>query len=276
MTNRRWRPSVLPGCARALALAVTVAGLSPSALRAQPPAEEVARRSLEAFYYAGNDMTVRVSMSLMNPEGRKRERVLTMLRKNQTAGGEQRYFMFFHEPADVKGMSFLVWKYPGKEDDRWLFIPALKLVRRVAASDKRSSFVGSDFTYEDVSGRDLQDENHTLLPPENVGERPCHVLESIPRGNVDYARRVSWVDQERWLPLRERYFNAKGELIREFTADDVQEVSGRWTAVKRTMKNIQSGHSTEVVFDQPKYDVGLEEEIFSERYLRQPPRQWIP
>ena len=82
-----------------------------------------------------------------------------MLRKNYgEAGGEQKFFMYFFQPADVKDMTFMVYKYPAKDDDRWLFVPAINMVRRIAAQDKTSSFVGSDFTYEDVSGRDLHDD----------------------------------------------------------------------------------------------------------------------
>lgn len=272
---------IAPGAARPLALAALLAALAPasalapSAALAQPSAEEIARRSLDAFYYAGDDMITRVSMTLTNAEGKKRERVLTMLRKNLAMGGNQRYYIFLDSPADVKGMTFLVWKSPDKEDDRWIFVPAVNLVRRVAASDKRSSFVGSDFTYEDVSGRDPGDEEHKLLRTEELGGRPCFVLESTPKARLDYARRVSWIDQERWLPLKEEYLDARGETVREFSADEVQEVGGHWTVTKRSMRNLQSGHRTDVVFESVRYDAGLEEDLFTERYLRQPPRQWI-
>lgn len=252
-----------------------VVGLTPSVARAQPAGQEIASRSLEAFYYAGDDMRVRVSMTLINPQDKKRRRELTMLRRDFGSAGDQRYYVFFHAPADVKGMTFMVWKYPGKEDDRWIFIPSIKMVRRIAANDKRSSFVGSDFTYQDVSGRDVGDETHELLRSEDLGGRPCFVLESRPKGRADYARRVSWVDKERWLPLREEYFDARGDQVREFMADEVEAVGSHWMVTKRTMRNLQTGHRTEVMFKDVAFDVGLEEQLFTERFLRRPPRQWI-
>jgi len=242
---------------------------------AEPDARKIVARSLQTFYYTGTDMQARISMRLINAQGRERKRVMTLLRKNIGDKGSQRYYIYFHAPVDVKGTTFMVWKYLQKEDDRWIFIPAIKLVRRIAADDKRSSFVGSDFTYEDVSGRAVDDEAHTLLRTEKLNGRPVYVVESKPKTKTDYVRRLSWIDRERWLPLKEEYFDARGEKMRVFTANRVEQVDGQWTATARTMKNLQTGHRTEARFDRVKYGVGLQQGLFSERYLRNPPRRWI-
>jgi len=131
-----------------------------NALAQAPTADEIMQKSHEAFFYAGDDMKAKVHMRLIRKDGKERIRVLTMLRKDlDNAGdtGNQKYFMYFENPNDVRGMTFLVWKYPAKDDDRWIYISSIKMVRRIAAKDQQSSFVGSDFTYEDVSGRDLID-----------------------------------------------------------------------------------------------------------------------
>lgn len=249
-------------------------GLLPPS-RISPSVDKIVARSLETFYYAGEDQRTRVSMRLINSQGKERKRVMTLLRKNLGPAGEQRYYIYFHEPADVKGTAFLVWKYPAREDDRWIFIPAIKLVRRIAADDKRSSFVGSDFTYEDVSGREVEDETHSLLGEETLEGRPVFKIESTPKAKVDYVRRLSWIDRERGLPLKEEYYDVRGELLRTFTADEVREVDGHWTATRRSMRDAQSGHRTEVIYEEVNYGVGLGEDLFSERYLRRPPRQWV-
>jgi len=259
----------------ALLLVVALAMVPASARAADPPAEEIVKHSLDAFYYAGNDMRTKVRMKLINAQGNAREREMTMLRINLGKSGDQRYYIYFHGPADVKGTSFMVWKYPAKEDDRWIFVPALKLVKRIAADDKRSSFVGSDFTYEDVSGRDLEDETHALLRKENLGGRPTYVIESKPKASADYSRRMSWIDSERWLPIKEEYLDARNELLRVFTADKVEQTGKQWTVTARSMKNLQSGHRTEVVYQEVGYDVGLKPDIFTERYLRDAPGQWV-
>src|SRR3989338_8300093 len=151
-------------------------------------ATDIITKSRLAFYYAGRDMRAKVLMGLINKDGQKRVRELTMLRKDYKEGGEQKYFMYFHKPADVKDTTFMVYKYPDRDDDRWLFIPSINLVKRIAANDKYSSFVGSDFTYEDVSGRKPDEDNHTLLRKEQLGEKSCFVIESIPKERSEERR----------------------------------------------------------------------------------------
>ena len=241
----------------------------------EPTADEIVQRSLQAYYYAGDDGRARISMRLINAQGKERLRVMTMLRKNLGTDGEQRYYIYFHKPSDVKGTTFMVWKYPAQRDDRWIFIPAIKMVRRIAADDKRSSFVGSDFTYEDISGRRLGDETHKLLRTEDWKGRPAYVIESKPKETIDYVRRVSWIDQDRNLPLKEEYYDAQGALLRSFSANEVKQVDGIWTATQRTMRDNQSGHRTEVIFEEIEYNVGVGDDLFSERYLRRPPPQWV-
>ena len=183
--------------------------------------------------------------------------------------------MFFHRPPDVRDLAFLVWKYPGRDDDRWLYVPALKLVRRIAASDKHTSFVGSDFSYEDVSGREPEDDSHKLLREEPVGGREAYVVESVPKEPADFSRKLSWIDKTMWLPLKEEYYDRRGDLARVYTAEEVKEVQGFWTAVKRTMKNVQSGHRTDVVLDDLRYNLKLSPDLFSERALRAPPAELV-
>jgi outer membrane lipoprotein-sorting protein len=251
----------------ALATALTFAA---NASAQAMSADDIVKRELAAFYYGGKDMSAQVSMRLVNAQGNVRERNMTMLRMNKGDGGEQNYMMAFSAPADVRGMTFLIAKFPKADDDRWMYLPALKAVKRIAADDKKSSFVGSDFTYEDVSGRDLNEEQHTLLRNDEVGGRKAYVVESKPKGNTDYAKRQIWVDQERWLPLKEEYFDAQGKLLRTFSADKIEQVQGQWTITARSMKNAQTGHQTHVTFNNVQYNVGLGDEVFTERNMKNP------
>ncbi|MDO8426431.1 MAG: outer membrane lipoprotein-sorting protein [Deltaproteobacteria bacterium] len=239
--------------------------------------EEVMKNSQAAFLYQGKDFKARVMMKLIGKSGSERIRELTMLRKNYgEAGGDQKYFMYFFQPADVKDMTFMVYKYPGRDDDRWLFIPALNMVRRIAAQDKSSSFVGSDFTYEDLSGRDIEDDTHAIVKEEKLGASDCYVVKSAPKaGDVDYSFKLSWIDKKGFLPLKEEYYDKKGELYRVFSAEEVKDAKGFPTVTKRQMKNLQSGHSTEVSFTKVDYNIGIEDSLFSERYLKQPPKKWV-
>ncbi len=266
---------------RLIALVATwgLAAILPVAAQEAPTAEQIVERSLKAFFYQGDDFKTKVTMELFDQAGHKRTRVLTMLRKNAAGGWNQKYFIYFHEPGDVRGITFMVWKYPGKEDDRWIFVPAVDLVRRIAASDKRSSFVGSDFTYEDVSGRDLDADTHSLLRSERLGERDCYVIQSVPKEPLEYAKKIAWIARDIYLPVKEEYYSAQGELLKVFSADRIDNLSGAKatfpTVLKRTMKNLKTGHRTEVTFGTAVYNVGLKDDDFSERYMRNPVRSWI-
>ncbi len=240
-------------------------------------AEEVMKKSEAAFYYPGKDFKARVMMRLVSSGGQERVRDMTMLRKNFGGpGGEQKYFIYFHKPADVKDMTFMVYKYPGRDADRWLFVPAINMVKRIAAQDKHSSFVGSDFSYEDVSGRNVEEDNHSLVKEEKLGGRDCYVIKSVPKaGDMDYAYKVSWIAKDDFLPLKEEYYDIRNQLYKVFTADEIKDIKGFPTVTGRTMKNVQSGHSTHVTYTNAGYNVGIPDSLFSERYLRQPPRKWI-
>ena len=184
--------------------------------------------------------------------------------------------MYFYQPADVKDMTFMVYRYPARNADRWMFIPALNMVRRIAAQDSHSSFVGSDFTYEDISGRDIENDTHAIVKEENLGGKDCVVVKSTPKsGDTDYSYKLSWIDKKTSLPLKEEYYDKKGDLYRVFTADEVKDIAGFPTITKRTMKNLQSDHTTVVVYQKAEYNIGIEDDLFSERYLKRPLKKWI-
>lgn len=239
--------------------------------------DEIMKKSQAAFLYPGKDYKARVMMRLISQGGQERVREMALLRKNYGAvGGDQKYFIYFFQPADVKDMTFMVYKYPGKDADRWLFVPAINMVRRIAARDKYSSFVGSDFTYEDVSGRNLEEDTHSILKEERYGGKECYVVKSAPKaGDMEYSYKLSWIDKTDFLPLKEEYYDKRGEVYKIFTADEVATIKGFPTITRRTMKNIQSGHRTEVSYARTDYNLGIEDSLFSERFLKQPPRKWI-
>ena len=246
-------------------------------------AEQIIDKSQLAFYYQGEDMKAKVRMELISKDGGRRIREMTMLRIDEEDGGNQKYFMYFHEPGDVRRMTYMVWKDPVMDDDRWIFIPAVDLIRRIAADDKHSSFVGSDFTYEDISGRDVASERHEIIRTEKLGDKESFVIQSVPKAGSVYTKRVSWIDKQTFLPLKEEFYDVQNELFRVFTADKIEEITiGQGeqakvfpTAIRRTMKNMKTGHRTEVNFNSVSYNTGLKDEDFSERRMRRPPGSWI-
>ena len=240
-------------------------------------ATDIMKKSQLAFLYPGKDMKTRVYMKLISKDGRERVREMAMLRKNYQEGGDQKYFIYFYQPQDVRDMTFMVYKYTGKDDDRWLFMPALNMVRRIAANDKRSSFVGSDFTYEDISGRDIEDDNHSMAKEEKIGDKDAYVIKSAPKDEkgADFSYKLSWVDKNSSLPLKEEYYDKRGELYKVFTAEEIKDIQGFPVITMRTMKDMKTGHRTEVEFKKVEFNVGLEDDLFTERYLKKPLKKWI-
>lgn len=253
------------------ALLLTV--LSTAALAQDSEATQLMTQSHLAYYYAGDGGQARVSMSITDPKGRTREREFWIVRRDVEDLGDQRYFTYFLKPGDVARMAFLVHKKAEANDDRWLYVPSLDLVKRIAADDRHTSFVGSDFTYEDISGRLPSLDNHEMGEVDTVNGRTAAKVKSTPKDakTADYAFRVSWIDQESKLPLREDYYDAKGEVVRRFTAGAIETIEGIPTATARTMTNTKDGRNTVIRFAEVTYKSDLKPEDFNERLLKSPP-----
>lgn len=232
--------------------------------------------SHKTYYYAGDGGHAKVSMVLTDKKGRTREREFWMVRRDVEDMGDQRYYTYFLKPADVSRTGFLVHKNAEGSDSRWLYIPSLDLVKRIAANDRGSSFVGSDFAYEDVSGRLPNMDNHEILGEDVVNGRAVLKIKNMPKdaNTADYAYRISYIDKENHLPLKEEYFDKKDRLDRVFEVLAVEEVEGFPTATKRRMTNSKKGSFTDLTFTEMTYVATLDADAFSERMLKNPPREY--
>lgn len=238
-------------------------------------ADEIVERSNLAYYYAGDDGHARLKMTITDRRGRERIREMTLLRKDIEDGGRQKFYVYFHKPTDVKRMVFMVWKQTDGDDDRWLYLPAIDLVKRIASSDKRSSFAGGAFTYEDVSGRRSSDDTHELIGEGVLNGRPVYLIKNVPvdAGEVDFAHYIAHIDKETFLPMKGEYFNDKGELYRTIEVLETTVIDGIPTVIKARAEDKKKGLKTTVEFSDIKYNIGLKESLFKERYLRKPPKE---
>lgn len=160
--------------------ALTV-GLALTTSSSAQNAEEIMKQSHLIYYYAGDDGVAEVNMTIVNDKGKERNRRFTMLRLDESDGGNQKYYTYFYEPSDVQRMTFMVHKAASGSDRRWIYVPSVDLIKPIAADDKNSSFVGSHFSYEDVSGRLWTEDNHKLLREDTVGGSHVWVIESTPK-----------------------------------------------------------------------------------------------
>ncbi len=225
-------------------------------------------------YYQGDDGKAKVTMTITDKRGQTRNREFIILRKDDADGADQDYYVYFLRPADVRKMVFMVHKHVGmdKDDDRWLYLPGLDLVKRVAASDKRTSFVGSDFLYEDVSGRSLAEDTHELI--ETTDE--YYIVKNVPKepDNVEFSYYNVWIDRRNFVPMKMEFYDKNGKLYRVIESVKVETIQGFPTVVKSVVSDLNTGGKTEMEFSDVQYDIGLTD-IFTERYLRRPPREAI-
>jgi hypothetical protein len=255
----------------ALLTVATVAAGPVSA--AELTADEIVNRANLAAYYAGDDGRSEARMLIVDAQERRQMRQFVVLRRDREDGGDQDFLVFFSRPADVRGTVFLVQKHVDRDDDRWLYLPGLDLVKRISAGDKRTSFVGSHFFYEDVSGRNPNEDEHELL--ETTDEH--YVLRHRPKepATVEFEHYTTWVDRETFLPVRIEYTDETGEVYRRVEAVDVETVEGHPTVMRSRISDLETGGYTLMEFRKIDYDLGIPADVFSERSMRAPPEAWL-
>lgn len=265
----------------ALALALAITG-NAQAQTATPSVDDIVHQTNKTAYYQGKSGRAQVQMEITDSQGRVRERRFTILRLDQSNSddaanaayhSDQKFYVYFQRPADVNKMAFLVWKHLDQDDDRWLYLPALDLVKRIAAADQRTSFVGSDYFYEDVSGRDLDADNHELM---EVTDN-YYVLKHTPKdpASVEFGHYIMYVHKSSFIPVQTLYFDKNGEKYRIATALNVETIDGHPTVTQASMEDLRSGSKTVMSYSAVTYDVDIPEDIFSERYLRRAPVEYL-
>lgn len=206
-----------------------------------------------------------MTMELINKRGSKRVR--SVLSYSKDYGNDKKTIMFFQEPADVKGTGFLTWDYneEDKDDDRWLYLPALKKNRRISgASAKKEYFMGSDFTFDDMGNRDLNADNHKLLREETLNGDDCWVIESTPKETDEqYSKKIGWIHKDYLIAVKVEYYDKQGALMKVLEVDGVKEVDGFWTATSMTMNNLQREHKTFINIESIEYNMPLEDNLFT-------------
>lgn len=245
--------------------------------------DHIVQKANHVAYYQGADGKSKVSMVITDKQGRQRNREFIILRKNDETrpDADQKYFVYFLAPADVRKMVFMVHKHTAADtdDDRWLYLPNLDLVKRLAASDKRTSFVGSDFLYEDVSGRGLAEDTHVLTETTDQ----YYVVKNTPKdaASVEFSYYLVFIDKTTFMPMKMEYYdenNVVYRIIESLKVENVNAASGDDTQVYPTVtesvvKDLKTGSTTTMTFSEIQYNIGLEDDLFTERYLKRPPRE---
>ena len=215
------------------------------------------------------DLKVDLMMTLTNKKGKTRSSSLHSITKDD--GTKQ--MIWFLEPADDKGISFLKIEHDDRDDEMRMWLPAFKKIRRISATKRSDSFMGSDMSYEDMSSRQLDKFKFTLIRQEVYDSIACHLLESIPREHIrtEYSRHITWVDSTLLIPIKEESFDKSGQFLKEkyFSYTIIKEYQ---ILTKVHVTNIQKNHSTTINFENIELDTGIKDDSFHERHLKRLPK----
>lgn len=217
----------------------------------------------------GTSSIVESTMILINDKGQTKERAVRAVRKEY--GELSKSMIRFLSPADVKGTGFLIWENANRNDDQFLYLPALKQdPRRIASSEKGSRFMGTEFSYEDLENRKVDADDHKLLREDKLDGRQVYVVESIPKKGSDsqYKKLVSWVRPDIWLPVKIEFYDKNGVLLKVLTVSTIEQVQGIWTTMDSTMNNVQDKKKTQLIINKVQYNADIPDEYFTERYLK--------
>ncbi|TFG39432.1 MAG: outer membrane lipoprotein-sorting protein, partial [Chromatiales bacterium] len=222
-------------------------------------ADEVVARANLTAYYGGADGRSEVRMIISDAQGREQRRQFTVLRRDVEDAGDQQFLVVFSQPSDVRDTVFLVDKHVTRDDDRWLYLPGLDLVKRISAGDKRTSFVGAHYFYEDVSGRRPSEDTHEFV--ETTDE--FYVLKHVPvdSQSAEFSSYVTWINRETFLPMKIDYTNAAGDVYRRVEVLAVETIDGHPTVTASRVTDLLSGGKTDMQFRYIAYDVGIPADV---------------
>ena len=229
----------------------------------------------------GKHATRNLTMTLIDKRGKKRVRETIGYRKY--FGKEKRTILFYKKPTNVKGTAFLTFDYPeaAKDDDQWLYLPALRKVRRISAADRGDYFLGTDFTYEDIKleGKvDPKDYNFKTIRSEVLVQDSSAPIQTVViRGTaknngiakeLGYGKTEFWVNVDTWLIAKSIYWGAKGKLLKTLIISDVSRIDGILTRHRMTINNHKTGHTSEFLFSNVDYKAPVSDGIFTKRAMK--------
>ncbi|GHV95098.1 sigma E regulatory protein, MucB/RseB [Spirochaetia bacterium] len=213
--------------------------------------------------------STRSRMVITAKDGSTSERLIDQYSKDGPSKNK-RAVIVFQQPATVAGSRFLTIENPGKNDDRWIYLPSLGKVRRIAASEGSASFMGTDFSYDDISStsRSTDLDTHSLLKEEILNGYACYVIQSVPKDlGYQYSKMIQWIDKDSKAALKLELYDKRSTLVKVAEFSGLKDVQGRLTPMATKMTTLAEGTSTIITIDIIKYDDPIPEGVFTTVYL---------
>ncbi len=215
------------------------------------------------------DQLASLRMTLRNAAGKESIREIRVKTLEVKDDGDKS-ISIFDQPRDIKGTVFLSYTHSKKADDQWLFLPALKRVKRIASRNKSGPFMGSEFSFEDISSSEVDKYTYKYLRDEEINNRPVFVIEQFPAYKFSgYTRRIVWLDKEMYQPLRVEFYDRKNSLLKTLTQHDYQQYNDQyWRADRFEMINHQTNKSTTLEWNNYQFQTGLSDRDFDQNSLK--------
>lgn len=270
------KPSLAPATLAAVGVAVALLMSAPESARAQSAnVAEIMDKNFVATKY--QDSVSQTVMTLTNKQGKQRVRKTFGTSKLKANGIDNMRMTRFLEPTDVKGTVSLLIENSDKDDDIWIFLPSTKKVRRLISSNKKDSFVGTDFSYGDVIGHKPKEWNNKILREEKVDNRDCYVIESTPisatiKSNSGYSKRTTWIDKETFVTLKAEFHDEAGDMLKTASYSNIKLADAakkRYQPLLLQAHNVQTDHRTEIKIVESKSNTGVKDDYFTTRYMEQ-------
>lgn len=234
----------------------------PMANAAEPTVDQIVQRALEHDTFGAPNSTFRARVVLTSPDGSAEERVMEAAVKLGERGMRKTMFRFL-SPASVAGTAFLMIQRHGQRDEQYMYLPNMRVTRRVAVSgDRDKSFMGTDYTYSDLERRTLQDAKHQRLADENIGAEPCFHILAVPPKDSPYSKQEIWIRKRDELPIRIQMFGRDGKLDKTIVVRHLQVVDGHKIVTDTLTTNARNGHRTEIFLEGIKVHASLSDSMF--------------
>jgi len=236
-------------------------------------AKQIVDRSFEATKLAGAEATS--TMTIIDSKGRERIRKIAQVTKLYDNGDTEKKLIRFLAPADVKGTGMLTFDYKVKDDDIWLYMPALRKTRRIVSSEKAKSFMGSEFSYADMTPPNLDDFNFKLLGEPEVNGTPCYQIEMIPNNDDiadenGFSKKISFIGKEDFVIRKAIYYDLDESLLKELTVKAIKLLdiaNNKYRPMEMEMVNLQNDRKSTFKIDKIQFNPKVKDEFFSTRYL---------
>jgi outer membrane lipoprotein-sorting protein len=216
------------------------------------------------------DSTATMLMILRNKHGEESTREIR-IKVLEVKGDGDKSLTIFDSPRDVKGTAFLNYTHKTDDDDQWLYLPALKRVKRISARNKSGSFMGSEFSYEDIASQEVEKYTYKWIKDDLYDGMDCFVVERYPvdKRNSGYSRQVTWIDKKEYRVRKVEYYDRKDLHLKTLTFSGYKQYKNRfWRAEEMFMVNHQTGKSTKLIFSNYRFGAGLRASDFSKSGLK--------